>query len=79
VCLCQVLVEGGGSKLGFGDENPEVYLWLDSSSSAWAMSMRRILVEGGGSKLAFGDENPRSIYGWTCYHRRTCDVFFLKA
>jgi hypothetical protein len=48
VCLCQVLVEGGGSKLGFGDENPEVYLWLDSSSSVRAMCMRRILVEGGG-------------------------------
>jgi hypothetical protein len=38
-----VLVEGGGSKLGFGGENPEIYLWLDSSQSA---HMRCFLLEG---------------------------------
>jgi hypothetical protein len=43
VCLRCVLVEGGGSKLGFGDENPEIYLWLDSSPSA---HMRDFLLEG---------------------------------
>jgi hypothetical protein len=32
-CLCCFLVEGGGSKLSFGEENPEFDLWLDSSSS----------------------------------------------
>ena len=31
--LCRVLAEGGGLKLGFGDENPEFNLGLDSSSS----------------------------------------------
>jgi hypothetical protein len=32
--LRRVLPEGGGSKLGFGDENPEINLCLDSSPSA---------------------------------------------
>jgi hypothetical protein len=26
--------EGGELKLGFGDDNPDINLWLDSSSSA---------------------------------------------
>jgi hypothetical protein len=47
--MCRVLVEGVGSKLGFRDENPEVYLWLNMSPSVQA---------GGISKLVFGDENP---------------------
>ena len=29
--MCRVLSEGGEPKLGFGDENPETGLWLDSS------------------------------------------------
>ena len=32
--LAHALVEGGVSKLGFGDENVEIVLWLDSSPSA---------------------------------------------
>ena len=32
--LRRVLVEGGGLKLDFGDENPEFYLMVDSPSSA---------------------------------------------
>ena len=28
----EFFVEGGGPKLGFGDENPEIDLWLDSPS-----------------------------------------------
>jgi hypothetical protein len=27
--LRRALSEGGGSKLDFGDENPEINLWLD--------------------------------------------------
>jgi hypothetical protein len=34
VCSRRVLVEGGVSKLVFGDENPELDCWLDSSLSA---------------------------------------------
>ena len=30
--LRHILVEGGGSKLGFGIENPEIDVGLDSSS-----------------------------------------------
>jgi hypothetical protein len=39
--LCPSLVEGGGSKLCFGDENPDVDLWLASSSLP---HMRRFLL-----------------------------------
>ena len=41
--LRHVLVEGGGSKLGFGDENPEFNLVVDSPSS---VHVRRFLLEG---------------------------------
>jgi hypothetical protein len=41
--LHHALVEGGGSKLYFGDENSEIDLRLDSSSSA---HVRRFFLEG---------------------------------
>ena len=41
--LCRVLAEGGGLKLGFGDENPKFNLVVDSPSSA---HVRRFLLEG---------------------------------
>jgi transcriptional regulator of nitric oxide reductase len=42
-CLRRALVEGGGSKIVFGDENLEIDLWLDSLSSAHVW---RSLLEG---------------------------------
>jgi hypothetical protein len=41
--LRRVLVEGGGSKLGFGDEHPEFNLVVDSPS---LVHVRRFLLEG---------------------------------
>jgi hypothetical protein len=41
--LHHVFVQGSESKLGFGDENPEINLLLDSSPSA---HVRNFLLEG---------------------------------
>jgi hypothetical protein len=41
--LRHALVEGGGSKLYFGDENPEIDLQFDLLSSG---HVRRFLLEG---------------------------------
>jgi hypothetical protein len=38
-----VLTGGGGLKLAFGDKNPQINLWFDSSSSA---RVRCSLLEG---------------------------------
>ena len=41
--MCRVFVEGDDSKLGFGDETPELDLHLESSTSA---HMQRTILKG---------------------------------
>lgn len=74
--LCRVLVEGGGLKFVFGDENTELDIRPDSSSSA---DVRRFLFECFAQKLCIFSLFLSSAIGLVVVSGRCCrETFGLR-